>query len=312
MSIYIIILNQVTIYIGTPLFVIGVVGNLINACAFYKNNLQNPSTFLLFLVSCSNILYMHIGLLVRVLGTGFNVDLTFESVSWCKIRYALMQICVLLSLSCVCYATLDQCFVSSNQEKWRRLSRISLTRKVALILIIVSILSSIPFLIFTNLVHRSDVKTICTVFAGNDNFIKYIAYFNLPIIWTIAPICFLAIFGALAYRNVSLLRVNRNRARAQRHLTSMILLHIIFIILGTIPLAFYYGYLGITLSGIKSPDRQALESLVENLVTLISFFTYSSAFFVYYFSSKTHRDQVKELLHMHRRRVQVAPRVDLT
>ena len=298
MTTYTVILNQVTIYVGTPLFVIGVLGNLINACVFYKNNLQNPSTFLLFLVSCSNILYMHIGLLIRVLMTGFNVDLTFESVSWCKIRYALMQVCVLISISCTCYATLDQFFASSTQEKWRRLSRISLTRKVAFSLIIIWIVYSIPLLVFSNLVRRGNGKSICSIFTGSASFIKYAAYFNLPIVWAIAPICVLAIFGALTYRNVSLLRVNRNRERAQRHLTSMILLQIIFIIVGTIPLAFYYTYLAITLSIIKSPDRQALESLLENLVSLISFFTYSCSLFVYYFSSKTHCNQVKQLLRM--------------
>jgi hypothetical protein len=181
MSIYVIIQNQVTIYAGILLFVTGVLGNFTNACIFFKNNLQNPSTFLLFLASCSNIINMHAGLLIRVLTAGFNIDLTVLGVSWCKMRNSLLQLCVLTSLSCVCYATVDQFFVSSNQERWRRLSKISITIRVTCILLLFWILYSIPLSIFSNLVQISDGRIPC-VFISNLGFTRYASYFNLPIL----------------------------------------------------------------------------------------------------------------------------------
>ena len=310
MSVYNIILKQITIYAGTSLFVSGVLGNLINICVFFKNNLENPSTFLLFLGSCSNIIYMYVGLLMRLLAVAFYTDLTALSISWCKMRFYLMQICILTSLFCICYAVVDQFFLSSNQEKWRRLSRISLTRKITLLSIVASILYSIPLIIFSDIIYKSNETFICTIFTYDLNFARFASYFTLPIIWAITPICVLIIFGVLTYRNISLLRGNLNRERTQRQLTSMILLHVIFIIVGTTPFAFFYIYLAITLSDIKSLERQALENLLENIVSLISYVPFSCSFFVYYFSSKTHRNHVKQLLHIHRRRNQVATRVN--
>jgi len=81
MSIYAIIQSQVTIYVGILLFIIGVLRNFTNACIFFKNNLQNLSTFLLFLASCCNIINMHANLLTQILTVGFNIDLTVLGVS---------------------------------------------------------------------------------------------------------------------------------------------------------------------------------------------------------------------------------------
>jgi hypothetical protein len=310
MSIYNIISNQVTIYAGTSLFVIGVLGNSINACVFYKNNLKNPSNFLLFLVSCLNIIYIHIGLLTRVLAHGFNIDITILDTSWCKIRYFLVQVCSLTSLSCVCYAMIDQFFISSQYGRLRRLSKISTTRKVTLIIIFVWILYTIPTIIFTDHIPLSNGQIVCNSLPDNLAFIRFTSYFNLPIVWAIGPVSVLIVFGILTYHNINLMRGNRNRERTQRHLTSMILLQVIFITIGAIPFAVLYTYLGITLFVIKSPDRQALENFLENIVAIISYFSYSCSFFVYYFASRTYRNQVKQLLHIFRRHRQVAPMVN--
>lgn len=242
---YTFILNQFTIYVGSLFLIAGVLGNLINAGVFFKNNLQNPSTLLLFLASCMNFLYITVGLLTRILAAGLNVDVASNSLGWCKARFYLLQLWSLSSVSCICYATIDQLFLLSQSEKLRRLSAISITRKVLCILLLFWIIYSIPLAIYSNLTVLSDGRIAC-VFVSNIGFTRYASYFNLPIVWGFAPITVLIIFGILTYRNVSLLKNVRARERAQQHLTSMILLYIIFIIIGTLPYAFYYMYSAIT------------------------------------------------------------------
>ena len=306
MSKYANLIDLTTIYAGLPLFITGVIGNLLNAIIFYRSNIHNPSTFLLFLSSCMNLVYMFVGLLSRVLAIGFHLDWSIASPAGCKVRYYCIQLCSLTSVSLLCYATIDQFFVTSRAEKWRRLSTLANTRKIILALIIFWMFYSIPMALFSDVTERSAGVLVCSFFTKNLIFSRFAAYFNVPVVWAIGPIMVLIVFGGLTYRNVSWLRANRNRERVQRQLTSMILLHVILIIISIIPLAFFYTYLAITLNDVKDVNRRSVENLIENLVSLIWYFSYSTSFFVYYFSATTFRGQVKRLLHL--RTARIAPK----
>jgi hypothetical protein len=311
MPAYTSILNQFTIYVGSLFLITGVLGNLINAGVFYQNNLRNPSTLLLFLASCFNFLFIIVGLLTRILAAGLNIDVASNSLAWCKARFYLLQLWELGSVSCICYATIDQFFVSSQSERLRRLSRMSITVKVLCILLFFWILYSIPLLIYSNLIQLSDRRIAC-IFISNEGFTKYASYFNLPIIWGIAPITILITFGILTYRNISALKNIRTRERAQYHLASMILLHIIFIGVGTLPYAFYYTYAAITFHIAKSSDRQELETFLSNIVAVVLYFSNSCSFFVYYSATATYRQQVKRFFRLCGRTTQAEPRTSLS
>ena len=92
----------------------------------------------------------------------------------------------------------------------------------------------------------------------------------------------------------------------------MILLHIIFIIIGTLPYACYYTYSAITLTRIKSVDRRELETFLSNIVAVILYFSNSCSFFVYYSASATYRQQVKNLFHILTTKTRVQPIVTIT
>ncbi|CAF1359673.1 unnamed protein product [Adineta steineri] len=240
------------------------------------------------------------------MSAGLHVDVAANSLGWCKARFYLLQLCALTSVSCICYATIDQYFISSQSETLRRLSKISNVRRVLCILILFWILYSIPLALFSSLTQLSDGSIAC-VFINNLGFIRFASYFNLPLIWGMVPITILITFGILTYRNVSLLRNARNRDAAQRHLTSMILLHIIFIVFGTLPYAFYYTYSAITLFTAKTTGRQELEACISNIVAVILYCPNSCAFLVYYVASATYQKQVKKFLHIPDRATQIAP-----
>jgi hypothetical protein len=291
------IINKFTLYVGSVFLITGVLGNLTNVGVFYKNNLRNPSTLLLFLASCFNILFISVGLLTRITAAGFNVDVASNNSTWCKARLYLLQCWALSSISCICYATIDQYFASSQHAQLRRLSKISTTIKVVCIVLFIWIIYSTPLIIYSDLVRLLDGRTIC-YFLGNPGFLRYSSYFNLPIIWGIAPIAILVTFGILTYRNISLLQNVQNRERAQHHLTSMILLHVICIIIGNLPYASYYTYSAITLTTFKSVGRQQLETFLSNIVAVILYFSNSCSFFVYFLASATYRRQVKNFFHL--------------
>lgn len=142
MPTYSIITYYITSFVGIPMFIIGILDNLINVCVFYTSNLRNPTTLLLFIVSCSNILDL------RILSICFKFDISIINGSCCKIRYGLLQLFGLTSIYCTIYVSINQVFITSKENKWRHFSKISLTRKVTISIIFLLILYTIPLVIF--------------------------------------------------------------------------------------------------------------------------------------------------------------------
>ena len=80
--------QQITIYGGLFLLIIGVIGNGINILVFstFRNYRTTLCTFYFLIASVFNIAYITINLISRIVGVGFGIDLTRTSISWCKIR----------------------------------------------------------------------------------------------------------------------------------------------------------------------------------------------------------------------------------
>jgi uncharacterized membrane protein YciS (DUF1049 family) len=240
-----------------------------------------------------------------VLAVGFNLDWTLKNVGWCKMRLYISQVSSSISLSCVCNALLDQYFVSCQGEKWRRLSKLSITRLTTCLVSIVWILYALPIPILIELIPKGNGNVICSFI--NRDYIRYLSYFGVPFLNAFIPIIFCAIVGMLTYRNISLVTFNRHRQQAQQHLTAMILLQIIFLITGSIPYGVFYIYIAITSTLMKSSDRLELEGLVSTIVSVFSYCSPIGAFFVYYFSSKAFCGQIKQLFKISPRQRPVQP-----
>ncbi|CAF3967085.1 unnamed protein product, partial [Adineta steineri] len=85
--------KQITIYVGIPTLIAGVLGGLLNTIVFLslRTFRESPCAFYLTIMSIVNVGQMITGLLARILTSGFNIDWSLTSLFYCKFRLYCFQ-----------------------------------------------------------------------------------------------------------------------------------------------------------------------------------------------------------------------------
>ena len=117
------IARVVFLSVGLPMFVCGIVGNLINALVFAylpQFNKLSSSVFLLFSFIGSQISLLVI-LLPQLLSRISGSDLLANYVILCKLRWFVGPVSGTLALYCICLASINQYLITSRiirRHRW--------------------------------------------------------------------------------------------------------------------------------------------------------------------------------------------------
>ncbi|CAF4155889.1 unnamed protein product, partial [Adineta steineri] len=235
--------QQITIYGGIFIFITGSSGNLMSILVFssVRNYRTTPCTFYFLIASIFNIIYLANNLISRIVSTGYGIDLTKTSLSWCKLRVYIGNSVTLISLSCSCLATIDQFFVTSRNANLRRFSNMKLTYRILLIISLISCLHGIPILLFYNI--SSITKTCINTNAG---YAIYTPIYGTAVLCFI-PVIIMIIFGYLTYYNINSIRILTEQ-QADRQLIRMILSQAISAFITFMPYGINIAYSQITLN----------------------------------------------------------------
>jgi hypothetical protein len=268
--------EQITIYGGLFILIIGVLGNGINILVFsrVRNYRRTPCTFYFLIASICNIVYISINLISRIVGVGFGFDLTRTSTSWCKIRAFCIITLSLITLTCSCLATIDQYFATSESECFRRCSNIKWAHRIVILVIIIWCLHGIPVLSFYNI---SPITTTCV--HTNAGYAIYSPIYLLGLICGI-PVLVMVIFGYLTYRNIHLTRVLAEQ-QADRQLVRMILIQVLLVVICIVPYGINNAYALITSGVSKSTNRLIIESFVITIFSLVSYIYFAVYLFIF-------------------------------
>jgi hypothetical protein len=102
------------------LFIIGILGNSLNVYIFSRAHLrQNTCVLCLLISSLLNLITLIFGVFLRCL-IGYNIDLTYNSSIFCKIRYYLIYVSQSASLWLIVFACIDRYLSSSLNIIHRR------------------------------------------------------------------------------------------------------------------------------------------------------------------------------------------------
>jgi hypothetical protein len=269
--------EQITIYGGLFILIVGVVGNGINVLVFssVRNYRTTPCTFYFLIASIFNIVYITINLISRIVSFGFGIDLTRTSTSWCKMRSFCLFTLSLITLTCSCLATIDQYFATSQSANLRRFSNIKWAHRIVIIVIIIWCLHGIPVLLFYNI---SSITTTCV--NTNTGYAIYVPIYLLGLICGI-PVVIMVLFGYLVYRNIHLTRVLAEQ-QADRQLTRMILIQILLVVICIVPYSINIAY-GLITSGVsKDTNRIIAEGFASTIFSLVSYLYYAVCLFSFF------------------------------
>jgi len=226
--------QQYTIYVSFIILFGGVFGHISNIFVFTHLKIfrGNPSACYFIAESIVNLLQMLISFTSRIAINGFGTDLTQTSLFYCKLRPMLAQAFTLISLSIICFASIDQYFSTNHCPYLRNMSKISLAEILITSATITWILHGIPAGIFFEIRLTSG----CDIY--NQYFINYVTYGYYLILTGILPITISTFFSVLAYRNVRRIvrrQIAVRRRKLDQQLTAMILARVAFFVMIMLP-----------------------------------------------------------------------------
>ena len=232
-------IKQMTIYFGIPSFILGVIGGSLNVIVFLslKTFRQSSCAFYLTIMSIVNTLHLFIGLLPFIMIKGFNTNWTDMSLFYCKFRAFYVQFNILMSPTCMCLATIDQFLATCSNPRWHQWNNTKFARYMVIGATIFWMLHGIPFVMFYNhILSPITNKIICDI--TNVIFTKYFTIVQSAVLSTSLPVTIMALFGILAYRNVTQIAyrtVPLIRRELDKQLTVMVLVQVFYNVLTVTP-----------------------------------------------------------------------------
>jgi hypothetical protein len=224
--------QQTTTYAGIPILIAGLIGGVCNIIVFIslRTFRQSSCAFYLMAMSFVNIGQLLMGLTIRILIYSFSIDWTQSSLFYCKFRNYSLQPCVLTSVTCMFFATIDQFFATCSNPRLQQLSNIKLAHRLTAAFTIFWILYAIPCLVYYTQTLSSATGTItCTVVYRI--FQQYNTYFTMLMLEGILPFIITILFGSMAYYNVRQIAyrtVPLVRHELDKQLTTMVLVQVFY------------------------------------------------------------------------------------
>ncbi|CAF0931545.1 unnamed protein product [Adineta steineri] len=294
--------QQLNIYLGIAMFILGIIGSLWNMLIFRHYYFRLSSCCIYMLAgSIASLIQLIFGLLIRILSEGFNIDLDLTNIAWCKIRNYITYCASLTALSCFVWTSIDRYLSTCRQIKWRLLNSLFVAKQICLLTIILWMLINIPTLVYMKPIHLIKTCTSSSIIWSN-----ILIYFINLFCYGIFPWVFMSIFGILTLRNLRHIHHQRispisaalttRMTRIDHQLTSILFSQIIISMISSIPYLIQIIYANLTRSVVKDTYRQAQENLYYQIVCLTFYLNYVSMFYVNYISSTIFRRLSRKVL----------------
>ncbi|CAF1233655.1 unnamed protein product [Adineta steineri] len=293
--------SQIYVYAGLPIVIIGVLGGILNIIIFLSLRIfrENSCGVYLIIMSLVNIIQLLSGFFYLILVKGLLINGISVNVGSCTIRVYTVQICALISMSCICMALVDQYMATSKYIRLQQWSHRKIAYRLCAIISLFWIIYCSPHLIYYNAVFSPATNSsICTI--TNGNYQSYVNHFYTPILLDAFPLLFIIIFGLLLYRNMKQISyrtaVPLVRRQHEIQITSMVLIQALISVLLISPF-FILTTLTSNIQFSIDPIINAHIQLVLGITICIYYSYYTVPFYIYICVSKRYRQQFFHVLY---------------
>ncbi|CAF3476929.1 unnamed protein product, partial [Rotaria sp. Silwood2] len=233
----------------------------------------------------------------RITIDGYEYPITkSNSIFICKLRFYTLHCANLVSLTCLCLATLDQYLISSPKVYWRQWSPTQRRAKqiIAAVVCFIS-LHGLPIIIYY------DVDIIGQCIITSHTYAYYYVLVILIFLFSIAPIVFLSIFGVLIFiqlRNMKRIRMTQKNYHGSMNVNQqtsrMLFLICIALILSSMPYGIDNIY-NFMIIGKYAP--QSSIAFICRMIAIIIFYIHPvSSFYIFLFSTPNFRMEIRKLI----------------
>ncbi len=294
--------QQLSLYVGLILMVVGTIGNSLNILIFTSKNLRcNPCSLYFLFSSIANLPVIYVDMITQMLTRYFGIPSDTSSNFVCKLKYYIVETFRTLSATYIALASFDRYMSSSRKVTHRRWSTIKRAR-ILITLITIFICGSyyhVP--LYFNVKTLSDGTLSCLGELSANGYRLFSDIYFL-ITYCLIPPSVMLLFGCLAIRNIRLSKrrivpsntISLHRKDAQ--LIRMLIIQVVLFIPLTLPVGIRRLYALFTASNDKSQLTLATDDFAQKFLTLESIVYHSFNFFFYTMVSSVFRKELKLIL----------------
>jgi len=285
-------------------FASGSVGLLLNILVFTRPALRRePCSFYFLLSTCYDLFVVFFIMPVRILSQVYNINQANYNLGLCKIESFAFYVTRVIAIWLIVLACIDRYLHSSSNERIRRMSSLKSAK------ISTGIISIIVLILYCHILVYYEIAYVPSQFGSvipqcNSQKGIYRTFFGF---WHMAmsslcPSFLMLFFGFLTLNNVRqrrhlVQRVDENRAtrRTDTQLLRMLATQVLVIIIATLPFCIFQLYVSFTSSFTKSALRIAQENLAGQIIAIVTFFAYTSSFYLYTLTGTIFRKEVLKI-----------------
>ncbi|CAF1302344.1 unnamed protein product [Didymodactylos carnosus] len=297
--------EQLNRYMPMVLLIFGSFGNILNVIILTRKQLCTNPTSTYFLAStlagCTALLF---GSLLRVLD-GYYIYPTAASDLYCKVRVFLNFFSLSLASWFIVLACVDRYVSSSKNVKIRSFSSVK-TAKRAIGLMTILICSLFSPMLYC--IRGMWAAAVLNCGPPSPTCQQYNS-FNVLINLSLLPPLLMLIFGLLTVRNVrsiarrivpstttTTIGVPSRMKNKDRQLTVMLIVQVAFITIISLPFSVDRIYAVLTISLVKSNERQDIENFLYTLLNLVQFINSATSFYLFTLTGTIFRQELKRLI----------------
>ena len=297
-----VIIQQNTIRYGFPIILIfGNLGNLFSIIIFsQRRHRTNPCSLYLLASTVISLIGLNWGF-----GTNLNAlyqspDPFTISLILCRTRGYILQTTSVMYRSMIILACMDRYALSSARPNIRAYSTTKFALKMILGTIIFAMIVSIHLPIFQIIQNNR--------YGVYDTYGLFFSIYQIFLFGIVFP-CLMIIFGFLLWKNLKTIRIRVHRGQRVNNsqpqllnkrdvnLMRFVLAEILTAILLTSLYPINTTYTTLTSNILKSQERLQIEGFINFVIMLLLFYlNYCMTFYLYIFTSKSFRREIKRLL----------------
>jgi hypothetical protein len=291
--------TELNLYGYPILMILGNIGNVFILIIFSRQR-QNPCAIYLMSSSIVNSVYLISFGLVQIFSFYYGGETIFE-LAFCKIYGYILNVLGQIARTMVVLACVDRFMITNERATFRAFSTLKRAKWFIFFSIIFWFLFDIHIPIMRTIINGQ-----CVLFG-----IYTTIYTLYAIIFVSAiPIIILCIFGYLTYHNMRQIRLrvqpiihnrihaNNSIRRQDRNFLIIVISEVLLFIIATIPFPLILLEMMISryIISNKSVQYSQIESFILSIAYLLLFANSAMPFYIYLISSKSFRQDFKQLI----------------
>ena len=314
--------QQLYRYVPIAHILLGTFGNVMNSIIFMRPSLRsNPCSYYFWVSSINNIFYLYVGLLTRMLATGWDLNPIQYSNALCKLRMYFVYTSSSLIEWYMVVASIDRYLSSCSSARIRQWSSVKMARKVTLwtTVIVVVVYFHVPVGFSNETVDG--LPAPCDIY--NHQYQMFFSIFDI-VFSCILPPSLMIVCGLKTISNFRRLRrtvmpTDQNDAREirlrrkDRQMVVMLFIQIAATMVVNIPYTgtnvYYYIYDSI---GLPEMDEMtdAITTFLAYIFLLTNYLAPVLGFYIYTLSGSVFRHELTHILRRALAKLLVTTKID--